>query len=56
MTATTERELEVLQLRVRRILILGQVMAGLGMGATLSMGAILASRLSGSEEIGRAHV
>ena len=49
MTATTERELEVLQLRVRRILILGQVMAGLGMGATLSMGAILASRLSGSE-------
>lgn len=49
MTATTEHELEVLQLRVRRILILGQVMAGLGMGATLSMGAILASRLSGSE-------
>lgn len=49
MTATSERELEVLQLRVRRILILGQVMAGLGMGATLSMGAILASRLSGSE-------
>ena len=49
MTATTEHELEVLQLRVRRILILGQVMAGLGRGATLSMGAILASRLSGSE-------
>ena len=49
MTATTERDLEVLQQRVRRILIAGQVMAGLGMGATLSMGAILASRLSGSE-------
>ena len=49
MTATTERDLEALQQRVRRILILGQVMAGLGMGATLSMGAILASRLSGSE-------
>lgn len=49
MTATTEHDLEVLQRRVRRILILGQVMAGLGMGATLSMGAILASRLSGSE-------
>ncbi|MDA8887155.1 MFS transporter [Pontimonas sp.] len=49
MTATTERDLEVLQRRVRRILITGQVMAGLGMGATLSMGAILASRLSGSE-------
>lgn len=49
MTATTEHDLAVLQRRVRRILILGQVMAGLGMGATLSMGAILASRLSGSE-------
>ncbi|MDP4634420.1 MAG: MFS transporter [Pontimonas sp.] len=49
MTATTEHDLEVLQRRVRRILILGQVMAGLGMGATFSMGAILASRLSGSE-------
>ena len=49
MTATTEHDLESLQRRVRRILILGQVMAGLGMGATLSMGAILASRLSGSE-------
>jgi MFS family permease len=49
MTATTEHDLEVLQRRVRRILITGQVMAGLGMGATLSMGAILASRLSGSE-------
>ena len=49
MTATTEGDLEVLQQRVRRILITGQVMAGLGMGATLSMGAILASRLSGSE-------
>ena len=49
MTATTERDLEVLQQRVRRILITGQVMAGLGMGATFSMGAILASRLSGSE-------
>ena len=49
MTATTEHDLESLQRRVRRILILGQVMAGLGMGATLGMGAILASRLSGSE-------
>ena len=49
MTATTKHDLESLQRRVRRILILGQVMAGLGMGATLSMGAILASRLSGSE-------
>jgi len=51
MTATTERDLEVLQQRVRRILITGQVMAGLGMGATLSMVSILASRLSGSEAL-----
>jgi MFS family permease len=49
MTATTEHDLESLQRRVRRILILGQVMSGIGMGSTLSMGAILASRLSGSE-------
>jgi len=49
MTAITESDLEALQHRVRRILITGQVMAGLGMGATLSMGAILAGRLSGSE-------
>ena len=49
MTAITEQDLDILQRRVRRILIIGQVMAGLGMGATLSMGAILASRLSGSE-------
>jgi MFS family permease len=49
MTATTEHDLEALQRRVRRVLILGQVMSGIGMGATLSMGAILAGRLSGSE-------
>lgn len=49
MTVSTERDLPALQLRVRRVLITGQVMAGLGMGATLSMGAILAGRLSGSE-------
>lgn len=49
MTVGTERDLPALQLRVRRVLITGQVMAGLGMGATLSMGAILAGRLSGSE-------
>lgn len=49
MTATTDADLGVLQRRVRTVLITGQVMAGLGMGATLSMGAILAGRLSGSE-------
>lgn len=49
MTAITERDLGSIQRRVRTVLITGQVLAGLGMGATLSMGAILASRLSGSE-------
>lgn len=49
MTAITEHDLHTLQRRVRRVLMLGQVMSGIGMGATLSMGAILASRLSGSE-------
>ena len=49
MTAQTEPSLEVLQRKVRLVLILGQIMAGLGMGATLSMGAILAGRISGSD-------
>jgi len=51
MTALTEASLEVLQRKVRAVLILGQIMAGLGMGATLSMGAILAGRLSGSDAL-----
>jgi MFS family permease len=37
------------QKKVRRVLIIGQIMAGLGLGATLSMGAILAGQLSGSD-------
>jgi MFS family permease len=49
MTAITEHNLVSVQKRVRTVLIAGQVLAGLGMGATLSMGAILAGRLSGSE-------
>ena len=50
MTATTDLiDLPVLQRKVRNTLILGQIMGGLGMGATLSMGAILAGRLSGSD-------
>jgi MFS family permease len=35
--------------RVRTVLMVGQVMAGLGMGATLAVGAILVGRLAGSE-------
>lgn len=50
MTAPTDVvDLPALQRKVRNTLILGQIMGGLGMGATLSMGAILAGRLSGSD-------
>ena len=36
------------QRRTRRVLMVGQVLAGLGMGSTLSIGAILAAEISGS--------
>ena len=36
------------RIRVRTILMVGQVLAGIGMGSTLSVGAILATELSGS--------
>ncbi|WP_369831260.1 hypothetical protein [Cryobacterium sp. Y50] len=37
-----------LQQRVVRVLIAGQILGGIGMGATLSLGALLAAELSGS--------
>jgi MFS family permease len=37
-----------LQRRVVRVLIAGQILGGIGMGATLSLGALLAAQLSGS--------
>ena len=37
------------QARTVRVLVAGQVLAGLGQGATLSIGAVLASQVSGSE-------
>jgi MFS family permease len=37
-----------LQKRVVRVLIVGQILGGIGMGATLSLGALLAAELSGS--------
>ncbi|WP_104130306.1 MFS transporter [Cryobacterium sp. N21] len=37
-----------LQKRVVRLLITGQILGGIGMGATLSLGALLAAQLSGS--------
>ncbi len=38
----------VLQRRVVRVLVVGQILGGIGMGATLSLGALLAEELSGS--------
>lgn len=49
MTAATDPAIVALHKRVRRVLMVGQVMAGLGMGATLAVGAILVGRLAGSE-------
>lgn len=37
-----------LQRRVVRVLVAGQILGGIGMGATLSLGALLAAQLSGS--------
>lgn len=37
-----------IQQRIVRVLVLGQILGGIGMGATLSLGALLASSLSGS--------
>ena len=49
MTATFNISIPALQRRVRTVLMLGQVMAGLGMGATLAVGAIMVGRLAGSD-------
>jgi len=49
MTVWTKESVAPVQRRVRTVLMLGQVMAGLGMGATLSIGAILAGQLAGSD-------
>jgi len=38
-----------LQRRTRNLLMVGQVMAGLGMGSTLAIGAVMAGRLAGSD-------
>ncbi len=42
-------DLIALQRRTRGVLVIGQVLAGLGLGATLTMGALLAEHISGSE-------
>ena len=46
--ALTAAAVAATQRRTRRVLMAGQVLAGLGMGATLSIGAILAAEISGS--------
>lgn len=49
MTGITDNGLSSLRRRVRNTLIVGQVLTGLGAGSTISVGAILAGKLSGSE-------
>ena len=49
MTETSNLSIPSLQRRVRTVLMLGQVMAGLGMGATFAVGAIMVGRLAGSD-------
>jgi MFS family permease len=44
-------DLAVLQRRVVGALVAGQILGGLGMGATLSIGAVLASEVGGSEAL-----
>ena len=46
--ALTTETVAAAQRRTRGVLMAGQVLAGLGMGATLSIGAILAAEISGS--------
>lgn len=46
--ALTAETVAAVQRRTRGVLMVGQVLAGLGMGATLSIGAILAAEISGS--------
>ena len=48
MTTLTADSVAAVQWRTRTVLMIGQVLAGLGMGATLSIGAILAAEISGS--------
>lgn len=48
MTTLTAESVAAVQRRTRTVLMIGQVLAGLGMGATLSIGAILAAEISGS--------
>jgi MFS family permease len=46
---TTTLDLVALQHRTVRVLVAGQILGGLGIGATLSIGSVLAAEVSGSE-------
>lgn len=48
MSTLTVESVAAVQRHTRTVLMFGQVLAGLGMGATLSIGAILAAEISGS--------
>jgi MFS family permease len=49
MVPEREYDLAAVQRRVVRVLVSGQVLGGLGIGATLAIGAVLAARLAGTE-------
>ncbi len=48
MTQTSQAETEALQKRVIRVLVSAQILGGIGLGATVSVGALLAAEVSGS--------
>ena len=49
MAVGSDLDLAAVQRRVVRVLVAGQVLGGLGIGATLAIGAVLAARLAGTE-------
>ena len=49
MAVRQDLDLAAVQRRVVRVLVAGQVLGGLGIGATLAIGAVLAARLAGTE-------
>ena len=49
MAVDRDLDLAAIQRRVVRVLVAGQVLGGLGIGATLAIGAVLAARLAGTE-------
>ncbi|MFZ4505183.1 MAG: MFS transporter [Microbacteriaceae bacterium] len=49
MTATESGDERQIRIRIRRTLVAGQILAGLGIGATLTIGSLLAEHIAGSE-------